>query len=130
PDDKSIFPVLSELAACLCNALAAAEVETPCFCGVLAGDAVVEFTEGCGACVAGYVRLVDAYPSTVRFPEQDADATCRSVMAFSVVVGIARCAPMGDGQYPPSSDELSAYARDVFADMAAIRRAIRCCLVD
>jgi hypothetical protein len=130
PDDKSIFPILSELAACLCNALAEAKLTTSCFCGIIAGDMPIELGEDCETCVAGYVRLNNAYPSTVRFPDQDADATCQSVMAFNVTVGIARCVPSGDGQYPPTSEELAAYARDVFADMAAIRRAIRCCLVD
>lgn len=129
PDDASIFPILSELAACLCAELA--EDASPCFCGVIAGQEVPVELDDCDTCGAGYVRLESAYPSTVQFPEPDQNATCRAVMAFSVVVGIARCAPIGDDRgNPPTQDELAEYAREVFADMATIRRAIRCCLVD
>lgn len=129
-DDVSIWPILSELAACLCAEISV-NGESPCFCGVVAGNIVpTEGVDGCETCGAGYVRLVDAYPSTQLFPQADQSPTCRSVLAFNVVVGVVRCAPTGDGDYPPSQDELTEFARQVFADMAAIRRAIRCCLTD
>lgn len=130
PDDRSIWPIMSELAACLCAELSRGG-EAPCFCGVLAGNVLpVEGVDDCSTCGAGYVRLANAYPSTQRFPQPDEIATCRSVLAFDVVVGVARCAPVGDGDYPPTQAELTEYARQAMADMAAIRRAIRCCLTD
>lgn len=132
PDDHSIWPVLSELAACLCNMMAEAGT-SGCFCGILAGpnQEIPIDSDGCDNCGAGYVRLESAYPSTIQFPEQDQQATCRAVMAFPVTVGIVRCAPVGDSLgNPPEPKELNAFARQVFADMALIRRAIACCLVD
>jgi len=129
PDDHSIFPVLTELAACLCAELG--QEASPCFCGVITAGMEVPVDESCESCAVGYVRLDSAFPSTVRFPEPDQDATCRAVMAFAVTVGVQRCVPMGDDMgNPPTSEELAEYARQIFADMAVIRRAIRCCLVD
>lgn len=128
PDDYSIFPILSELSACLCAELSVDG--PPCFCGVTAGSPPEVPLDDCENCAAGYVRLDTAFPSTQSFPEPDAQANCRSVMAFSVTVGIVRCAPMGEGGEPPTPEELAEFARDIFADMAAIRRSIRCCLTD
>lgn len=131
PDDRAIWPILSELAACLCAELTRDGAPSPCFCGVVPGNEIPMDAPGsCDDCGAGYVRLEEGFPSTQRFPEPDSAATCRSVLAFSVVVGVARCAPTGDTDYPPSQEELAEFSRQVFADMAAIRRAIRCCLTD
>jgi len=130
PDDTKIWPILSELAACLCAELTQGGAE-PCFCGVAVGpNAVSEAIDSCDDCGAGYVSLIEAYPSTQSFPDADSRATCRSVLAFRVAVGVARCAPMGDERGPASQEEQTEYVRQVMADHAAIRRAIRCCLTD
>lgn len=129
PDDYAIYPILTELAACLCAELGSEA--SSCFCGVIVNDIPVPLSDDCDPCAAGYVRLDTAYPSTVQFPALDDTATCRATMAFGVSVGIQRCLPMGDSAgNPPTPEELAEYARQVFADMAAIRRAIACCLVD
>lgn len=132
PDDRKIWPILSELSACLCGMLTETGF-TPCFCGVLYSQTQTPPVDldGCDACGAGYVRLNTGFPSTVEFPQPDQQATCRSVLAFDVTVGIVRCAPAGDNYgNPPSSDELVDFARTIFSDMALIHRAIACCLVD
>ncbi len=132
PDDHLIWPILSELAACLCGMLTETGF-TPCFCGVLYSQtqAVPIEVDGCQECGAGYVRLNTAFPSTVQFPQPDQQGTCRAVLAFDVTVGIARCAPVGDNfGNPPSPADLADYARQIFSDMALIHRAISCCLVD
>lgn len=127
PDDVSIYPVLAELVACLCAELGE---EAPCFCGLIVGqqEIPVEY-DGCESCAAGYVRLDNVYPAR-DFPNQDQDARCYTSMAFAVTVGVARCAPMGDGEYPPTAEEWAEFARVTMADMAMIRRAISCCLRD
>lgn len=132
PSDVSIWPILSELSACLCAMMAEAGT-SGCFCGIVASptqEIPIEM-EGCENCGAGYVRLNQAFPSTVQFPQPDQQATCRSVLAFDVTVGIMRCVPTGDSLgNPPSAEDMADHANQVFADMALIRRAIACCLTD
>lgn len=130
PADKGIAPILAELSACLCNILAKAGDEFA-FCGVIVGDDLpLEYlgAEGCGV---AYVRLVSAFPSSQEFPSPDSTATCATIMAYSVAVGIARCTPLGanDGS-PPEPEEWAAVGQQALADMAAIRRAIKCCLTE
>jgi hypothetical protein len=50
------------------------------------------------------------------------------VMAAELVVSVIRCAPIGDGQCPPTVDELAATARQQNVDMVAVRKGILCCL--
>lgn len=132
PDDETIFPLLAELSACLCAELG--EDRVPCFCGILVGDQTpAEYvgTDDCDACGAAYVRLVDAYPSTMAFPapDEDSSSSCMSAIAYTVAVGVLRCSPTLDerGDLPEPSD-LYDFSRALLADMTAMRRAIRCCL--
>lgn len=129
PDDRRIYPVLSELVACLCNELG--DDASPCFCGLIVGpQAVPVELDDCESCGAGYVRLDGAFPSN-NFPDSDDLATCMTVMAYTVAVGIQRCAPVGDDRgNPPTQEEQQEFARLMMADMAAARRAIQCCLTD
>ncbi|MGO1566463.1 MAG: hypothetical protein ACTHXC_00435 [Brachybacterium sp.] len=131
PDDLTIYPLLMELSACLCAELG--EGATPCFCGVLVGNSIpVEYADsGCDNCGAAYVRMASAYPSTQLFPNPDDTAQCNSVLAFSVAVGVVRCAPIGDSQgNPPEASEMAEISRQLLADMSAIRRAIICCFAE
>lgn len=123
--DARIYPVLDELRACLCAALAES---APCFCGVLVGqDIPVEYAGDCENCGAAYVRLSSAFPSSDTFPQQDISAGCSSVRAYSVYVGIVRCSPIGDESgEPPSPEEADAHARLMLSDMDAIWKAITC----
>lgn len=140
-DDTVAFPVLEALAACLCQEIAAADLPEPCFCGVLAGQLVAN--EHCGSedcagdgCTGGqaWVRLAGVYPSS-QFPVQDQDqATCATLLAVEIEVGVARCAPVvsdeggameGDA---PTLAQWHATTRLQMADMAAMRRAVLCCL--
>lgn len=137
-EDTTVYPVMIELAACLCAEIAASELPTPCFCGVLPGSTVsLDYCGGdscegeCGG--QAWVRPVDIYPSAV-FPNPDVTPTnCNSPLAFRLEVGIGRCVPMGHnnpvgGYTPPTVDEQLAAARLQMADMAAMRRAIQCCM--
>lgn len=130
-EDGAIMPVLAELKACLCAELKAQGNTTMCFCGILIGDGVpAEFGDPLdgGCCGAGYVRLNNAFPST-QFPVVDQEATCMTTMAYDISVGILRCAPIGDSDgNPPTQEEMDDYAHQALADMATIRRVLRCCL--
>lgn len=123
-EDTSILPILAELKACLCAELP----EAKCFCGIVIGDQIPfapDIDDGC--CVAGFVQLNTAFPSTV-FPLVDQEATCVTTMAFDISVGILRCAPLGDDANPPTQEAMDAYAHRLLADMAIIRRVVNCCL--
>lgn len=122
--DTSILPVLAELKACLCAELP----EDTCFCQIVVGDAIpFEPGENDTCCVGGYVKLSNAFPSTI-FPLVDQEATCVTTMAFTISVGILRCAPMGYDGNPPTQEEMGEYAQRLLADMAIVRRVVRCCL--
>ncbi|UDL15405.1 hypothetical protein SEA_PEPE25_30 [Microbacterium phage Pepe25] len=126
-DDTKIYPVLAELSACLCNQI---EGES-CFCGIIVGnDIPLEYAGlDCDTQVA-YVRLISAYPS-VDFPEQDATASCVSLMAYSVAVGIVRVWDNAeqDGS-PREAKDVIELSRLMLSDMAKIRRTIQCCFGD
>lgn len=125
-DDDKIYPILAELSACLCKAL---EGQAPCFCGIVVGGEIpVEYAGDCHSCGAAYVRLINSFPS-LEFPEQSASATCATLMAYTVGVGIVRCTPVGDDDgAPPTPEEMDDLARLVLSDMKKIRDTIRCCL--
>lgn len=130
-DDSSVYPILLELADCLC-----AEVDPDGkmrFCGVLVGNQIpAEGIDDCDDCGLGYVRLGTGFPSTELFPQPDPGAaTCTTIWAYQIYIGVVRCAPVGgsDGS-PPHSDDIAEYSRQLLADMAAIRRAVKCCFMD
>lgn len=130
-EDVLIFPLLTELAGCLCDELADSGLEATCSCSLVPGvGPTLDFcSEGCeGGCPGeAWVRVVAAYPST-DFPSPQAIATCASPLAFEVEVGVGRCLPTGsaDGS-PPAAADMFETARLQLADMAAMRRAIACC---
>lgn len=122
-DDLAIWPLLSELKSCLC-----AEVPDNCFCGIIIGnDSIPVGLDEYETPPVAYVRLNNGFPSTT-FPLADQEANCFTTMAYDITVGVLRCAPMGEDGAPPTSDEMNDYARQALADMALIRRVLRCCL--
>jgi hypothetical protein len=134
-EDRVVYPVMIALSACLCEQMSEDGMPSNCRCGIMAGDRVLDYCGSCDEVGCGgqaWVRFVDAYPST-EFPAQQADnRNCYAPLAFTLEVGVVRCAPTGeangvDGYSPPSmQDEVSAL-RQQMADMAALRRAIQCC---
>lgn len=128
-EDTSIYPMLAELTACLCNALGTSK---PCFCGIIAGaDIPVEYVGECAddVCGAAYVRVVGAYP-TSNFPEALAAPSCNTVMAYNLAVGVLRCASVGEEDGGPvNQEEFEKTQLLVLSDMKAIRRAIQCCFM-
>lgn len=132
-EDTLIYPIMVGMSACLCTELENSGLPEPCFCGLVPGqDAVTDCSCGNGGkCGSAWVRLIEAFPST-NFPDPDIDqATCSSLLVFRLEVGIARCVEVMDerGNAPTMAEQLSA-VRTQMADMAAMRRAIQCCMAD
>lgn len=135
-EDTSIYPLLIELASCLCQQMEALGGPNLCYCGVVTGNTTMDFcgggncAEDCGG--QAWVRLVDAFPSSV-FPSADAVMiNCNSPWAYSVEIGVARCAPVGEangvnGYTRPTMEQEVAAMRLQTADLSAMRRAIQCC---
>lgn len=135
-EDRVAYPTLVELSACLCTEMQNLDGPELCYCGPMAGPLVLDHCggdscdgSGCGG--QAWVRFVDAFPSNI-FPAQDNTLTnCKSPLAYTLEVGVARCAPMGEsgvnGYTPPSLNDQLEAARLQLADMAAMRRAIQCC---
>lgn len=130
-EDTSIYPTMLKLTGCLCAEIADSGLPEPCFCGVLeGGDVAFDYCTECdnGLCGQAWVRLDTAYPST-SFPDQAIDANCVTRIAYTLEVGITRCAPLPDDSgNPPTVDEHLAAVRLQTADMQAMRRAIACCM--
>ncbi len=121
-----IYPILDELRACLCAKLAGDDL---CFCGILLGEDVpLEYAGACDEIGAAYVRVVNAYPSTASFPgpdERDHDPTLR---AWSIVLGIIRAAPYGEGMEAPDPADVRQFNLDLLGDAQILWETISCCL--
>jgi hypothetical protein len=127
PDDTLLYPIVSDLAACLCAEFAG---EALCFCGIEPATGVPIEIGGCdssGTCGAVSVRLVRVFPSTA-FPVPDRLALCTTALAMEIVVAAYRCVPVGgDDGSNPTAEQYAGWAQQQYADMAAMRRAIACC---
>ena len=135
-EDTSIYPLLIELASCLCQQMGALDGPELCYCGVVTGPVSLDFCgggcdgDGCGG--QAWVRLIEAFPSST-FPTADGImSNCNSPWAYAVEIGVARCAPQGEvsavnGYTPPLLAEQVESLRLQTADLAALRRAIQCC---
>jgi hypothetical protein len=131
-EDVLVYPILTQLTECLCAELEASGLAAACRCLLVPGvGPTLDFCEqGCdGGCPGeAWVRLVRAYPSS-SFPNQDPLASCISLLAFDIEVGVGRCLPMGDDRgNPPDSQAIFETARLQLADMSAMYRAIMCCV--
>jgi hypothetical protein len=122
---------LAALAECLCAQIATDGLPEPCFCGLVPGEApAVEYVTNCSddKCGMAWVRLSAVAPITgIGIPNITIN-NCNSVIGFDAEVGIMRCAPVGDQDgNPPSDEELLAAADLQIADMMAMYRAMACC---
>jgi len=122
------------LVGCVCDRLTDTPAGAPCFCGVVPGGPLVSMDYcGCsdGGCGMAYVRLDTVFPSRV-FPAPDfTAANCATGLAARFFVGCFRCVPgiSETGQPPSEVDQMTA-ADMIWADMAALYTAIRCCVDD
>src|SRR5687768_7235763 len=99
-EDTIAYPVIVALSGCLATELTAQGGPELCYVGPIAGPLVLDFCgsgscDGTGCGGQAWVRLVDVFPSA-QFPALDTiGSNCRSPLAFTLEVGVARCAPQG-----------------------------------
>lgn len=139
-DDRQVWPMLVDLASCVCAELTNAGLPGTCFCGVIPGQVAFDHcgtnceSDDCGG--MAWVTPLQVIPS-----EQLATSAGIGVAAprrcqipdLTVVFqcGVVRCAPMPvDSGTPPSLPEYLDAARLQLADMAAVERALLCCFPD
>lgn len=126
--DLWVWPTMARLAECLCNEIVAAGLPPTCLCGILPGEQVdasyVNSKEG-----MAWVRLAGGYPYNV-FPNASLNGTtCAMPLAFELEVGALWCAPVGDSRgNPPTMEAQFATTEIQVAAMAAMHRAIICCM--
>ena len=127
--DLDVWPTMNRLVDCLCTELSLAGLDT-CYCGVLPGDQIAaqyvnhKTREG-----MAWVRLSTAWPYT-SFPNLDQTAVCGADLAYELEIGSLFCAPaFADSRGRPPTLVAQFEATQVqVAAMAAMRRAIVCCL--
>lgn len=128
-EDKIAWPVVVQLTDCLCAELVTAGLPPTCICSPMPGEAIaadyVSREQG-----MAWVRVSSVYPSAV-FPAQDQSASgCLMPMAVQLEVGALYCAPVTQGRSnnPPGLSQVFDSTRTQMAAMAAMLRAIECCL--
>lgn len=128
-EDRIAWPVLVQLADCLCTELVTSGLPPTCICSPMPGEAIaadyVSSEQG-----MAWVRVGAVYPSSV-FPAQDQSASgCLMPMAVQIEVGALYCAPVVEGRSknPPGLGAMFDSTRLQMAAMAAMLRAIECCL--
>lgn len=129
-----LSPLMDDLRACLCTALADTVGGDPsCFCALVPGrEAPADWCtcSGAGGCGMAWVRLDSLYASGDRFPAQDGTtrALCAKVLAAVIEVGVYRCLPTNDQRGNPPGPVAQTQAALVATDDAmAIASAILCC---
>ena len=127
--DLDVWPTMMRLVDCLCTELAESGLDT-CFCGVLPGqDIAAQYVNTKTREGMAWVRLNGAWPYSL-FPAMDSQAVCAAPLAYELEIGALFCAPaFADSRgTPPSLAAQFEATQTQMAAMAAMRRAIVCCL--
>jgi hypothetical protein len=132
--DTLLSPIMDDLRACATSAL-----ETSLGGSVVCATTLMPGTlapadwcscKGRSTCGMLWVRLVRLYPAGERFPSQDAStrASCASVLAAVLEVGVYRCQPTSGPQgTPPPVHEQTQAALVQADDALSLIRGINCC---
>lgn len=127
--DTLVWPTMTAIAECLCTELVASGLPPTCLCGVLPGEAIdasyVTSSEG-----MAWVRLANAFPYNA-FPNASLSGNpCVMPLGFELEIGALWCAPVSRDSRgnPPRPEDQAATAEIQVAAMAAMHRAIVCCL--
>ena len=141
-EDVDAYPIMQELLGCLCEEIVRSELPAVCRCELKPG-AVYALDFGSDQISKGngqaWVRLVAAGAT---FPGDTGDnqapilltTRCNTPLVYEFEIGISRCVSVGttvNNRYTPPT--AAAEAADValqLADMAAMKRAVMCCLKD
>ena len=125
-----ISPFLLELLDCVCEEVSTHGQGPVCWCGLYPGSQVA--WDYCGACSEDICGMAFVRPGVANpyefFPGGTDDITCQKPIAYSIEVGIVRCAPtMTEDGEPPSAADMTESTLGLMQDMWALHRAIRCC---
>jgi hypothetical protein len=131
-EDTEIYPVMISLSACAVESLAKSGLPAADFVTVQPGLTPVQDYVGNGkSCSEIIINMLNSFPANP-FPNPDQSATCASELAYQLQIGLFRCAaPMGGTKQspkPPTPAEQLNSTRQHLADMAAMKRAIACCM--
>jgi hypothetical protein len=127
-EDTGIYPVMIALATCATEELVKSGLTAIDKVTIQPGLTPVQDYVGNGDdCGEIIVNLTSTFPSDP-FPSPVQNATCAVDLAYEVQLGIFRCAPAMEVNEPPSPAEQLNATRENLADMAAMHRAIRCCM--
>lgn len=131
-EDREVYPTMVALKDCLCEELAKCGNPSLCFCDLVPGISdgfidVGECDEGGGS---AWVRLVQTYMTT-DFPTPEVSVSDYQSLVAELEVGCVRAITSidEDGTAPDAVTQ-HMDTRMLLADMAAMKRAIRCCFGD
>lgn len=125
-EDTEFYPLLVELAGCLCTQLEAAGLET-CFCGLVTGSSVDISRVHPDTGGQGWVRLASIGPLPNTQTGVSNVGPCGTQFLATIEVGYADCYPINDmGESLSLEQELEATQR-LMAGAAAAKRAAYCC---
>lgn len=139
-EDFEVYPLIVALTGCLCLEITASGLPAVCQCSPMVGE-VYTLDYGPDAMRAGqgngqaWVRLVGGgpvFPTDTNAAPVITTARCATPFAYELEIGISRCEPQGITRNniftPPTADEQLTSLRQYTADMAAMKRAVLCCL--
>lgn len=130
-DSVNLWPLMLQLSACLCKELDRSYGGPTCFCGVLPGINIPADYCDCtsGSCGQAWVRLNNVY-SSGQFPNPSLGPnSCFDPIAARIDMGVLRCVPgIGSRGEMPDEEEQAEAVHVQVSDVAAIYRAIHCCL--
>lgn len=130
--NDAALAVVHNLLQCVCSYVERDGGGPTCWCGPNWGDNIV--ANGCGdcgsACGSAFVNITGLYPADgLGVPAND--LRCDKLLVMQLLVGTTRCYPVvGVDGGPADPDEMLRATGQMFADMSAVREALRCCLPD
>lgn len=130
-DDDVFWPKLLELVQCVAREWVEAGLPEPCFMGIMPGEFAPNDYCQCnetGECGQVWVRLQLVTELLNPNSVGELGNACATPLVAQVEVGHLGCVPgiNDQGELPGVSEQLEA-ARQQYAAMAALGRAIRCC---
>lgn len=133
-EDTLVYPTMVALKDCLCIELADSGLEPPCFCDLIpaTSEGFLDIDCDCGDGGGGsaWVRLIQIFESA-ELPAPDLTGLPGTFLAAEFEVGVARCIEsISDDGTAPSAIDQHMDTRKILADMAAMRRAVKCCFAE
>lgn len=131
-EDTDVYPVMLALAECATAELVKSGLTPITKVTVQPGpNPVMDYVGNGDDCGEIIVNLNTGFPVD-GFPNPAEDGLCTSEFAYEVALAIFRCAPPLHGTknapLPPTPEEQTNATREYLADMAAMKRAILCCM--